>query len=139
MSQNKLEQNASICLLFQVLALCFYDQHSTEARAAEAGWGAGRCVVLGAGSVNQVLNNITLLLLKMFFLNLVELGLFCSVVWRFFLFYIILLQCGFAVLPFVEVLTHPYKYALFPFQCKSKESWASTGPVPLLGCPAAPG
>lgn len=69
---------------FEVLALCFYDQHSTEAQAAEVGWGAGRCVVLGAGSVNQVFNNITLLLLKLFFLNLVELGLFCSVVWSFF-------------------------------------------------------
>lgn len=57
--------------------------------------------MLGASTVNQVLSNITLLLLKMVFLNPVNFGLFCSVVWVWGFFYVVLLQCGFAVQSFV--------------------------------------
>lgn len=107
--------------------LCSYDQHATEAWAAEAGW--------GTGIVNQTLSNITLLLWKMFFLNSEDFGLFGF--WGFF--YVVLLQCGFAVQSFLQVLIYPHKYSLFPFHYKSRKSWASTGPVLLLGCPAALG
>lgn len=101
-SQHAGAQMIPFACFFQVLALCFYEQHSAEAQAAEVGWGADRCVMLGAGSVNQVLSNTTSLLLKMSFLNPVELGLFSSAVWVFyFLFYSVLLQYGFTVQSFV--------------------------------------
>lgn len=76
-SQSMLEHKCFPLLAFSKSWLCSYDQHSAE---AEVGWGLGRHVILGAGIVNQALSNITLLLLKMIFLNPVEFGLVCSVV-----------------------------------------------------------